>query len=176
MKEFIKIYLSIILIIILFPIIILSFLLYFLYVPFDIIRYHKTPYYKDLKKKYKIFATNYVIIKTYNKIKENKLDIQYHYNDNFEYFVKDNETLMCGWSELEINEIDGEWYFGCDDESDTDSHISVSEALECDEVHLKPEHKNMDKKHLIVYDNSYDSELLNKAKKCPYFKCIAYNM
>ena len=64
---------------------------YLLFVPFDIIRYHRMPYYKDFKIKYQFFITSRDVVKIYNRIVREQLPIEYVKNNDFEYFVK--ETL-----------------------------------------------------------------------------------
>lgn len=48
------------------PIFFLVCIGYLLYVPFDILKYHKMPYYRDLRHKYKFLITKQDAVKFYN--------------------------------------------------------------------------------------------------------------
>ena len=86
-------------------------LVYLLFVPFDMIRYHRMPYYKDLKVKYHFFITSGNVVTLYNRMKKNDLHISYCRNEKFEYFIKDDTVLLCDWSHTNFEKENGDWYF-----------------------------------------------------------------
>ena len=153
------------------PILILLGALYLLYVPFDIIRYHKMPYYKDFKNKYSFFITSADAVKIYNRIATENLPIEYFKSNDLEYFVKDGQVLLCGWGYDGFEQVDGEWYFVLDEEGNT--KMTMKETLENEMVLLKPEHKCLPAKFLFFYKDVTDSEKFEQANQCPYLHCAA---
>ena len=153
------------------PILLIACTGYLLFVPFDIIRYHKMPYYKNLKIKYRFFITSRDVVKIYNRIVREQLPIEYIKNNDFEYFVKDDQVLLCGWGYDDFEQVDGEWYFVLDGECDT--KMTMKETIENEIELLKPEHRNLPAKFLIFYSDITDAEKFELAKECPYFHCIS---
>ena len=143
---------------------------YLLFVPFDIIRYHRMPYYKDFKIKYQFFITSGDVVKIYNRIVREQLPIEYIKNNDFEYFVKDGQVLLCGWGYDGFEQVDGEWFFVLDGECNT--KMTMKETLENDADLLKPEHKCLPAKFLVFYNDITDAEKFEQAKECPYFHCV----
>lgn len=143
---------------------------YLLFVPFDIIRYHKMPYYKDSKIKYEFFLTSSDVVRIYNRIVREHLPIEYVKNNDFEYFVKDDQVFLCGWGYDGFEQVDDEWYFVLDGECNT--KMSMKETLENEIELLKPEHRNLPVKFLIFYNDITDAEKFELAKECPYFHCV----
>lgn len=64
------------------PILLIVSIGYLFYVPFDIVRYHKMPYYIDLKRKYEFFITSSEAVKVYNHITREKLPMKYFKNED----------------------------------------------------------------------------------------------
>ena len=143
---------------------------YLLFVPFDIIRYHRMPYYKDFKIRYQFFITSMDVVKIYNLIVREQLPIEYFKNNDFEYFVKDGQVLLCGWSYDGFEQADGEWFFVLDNEGN--NKMSMKEIIETEQALLKPEHKGLSAKLLIFYSDITDAEKFEMAKECPYFHCV----
>jgi len=143
---------------------------YLLFVPFDIIHYHRMPYYKDFKIKYHFFITSRDVVKIYNHIVREQLPIEYIKNNDFEYFVKDGQVLLCGWGYDGFEQVDGEWFFVLGGESNT--KMTMKETLENEEDFLKPEHKCLPAKFLVFYNDITDAEKFEQAKECPYFHCV----
>ncbi|MGM9643696.1 MAG: hypothetical protein ACI3X1_01275 [Eubacteriales bacterium] len=146
---------------------------YFLYVPFDIIRYHRMPYYKDTKEKYRFFITSRSVVKAYNRIKKNDLSISYVENENFEYFMKDGTVLLCDWIEsAEIFEDnDGEWIYS--DAADGEyAGLYLKDILEKERKNLKKEHQKLPIKILVFYEEITDAERWENLKVCPFFACF----
>ncbi|MBE7064555.1 MAG: hypothetical protein E7384_01910 [Ruminococcaceae bacterium] len=168
MKKFLSAIGTIIATIIFIPIVLVVCLCYLLFLPIDIIRYHRMPYYKNLKVKYCLFLTSRNVVRFYNYIVRKKLSIEYVKHNELEYFVKDGEVLLCGWSFDMFEETDGEWYFDLGDETKQ----SIQESLQIDTEFLKPEHQSMSAKYLLFYDDITDAERFEKAKECPYFYCV----
>lgn len=154
------------------PIILIVCVGYLLFLPFDIIRYHKMPYYKDFKKKYEFFITAKDVVQIYNRIVKEQLPIEYVKNNDFEYFVKDNQVLLCDWGNEDFELIDSEWVFNLDDDSGDTTTKVMEEALTEEKALLKPEHQNLPAKFLLFYNDITDAEEFEKAKECPYFYCI----
>ena len=142
-------------------------IVYALFIPFDIIRYHRMAYYRDFKIKYRIFLTSNDVVKLYNRIVREKLPIAYFKNHDLEYFVKDGQVLLCGWGYDGFEESDGQWYFVLDEERNT--QITMLEVIEDESEHLKPEHKDLPVRFLVFYSDMTDTESAEQAKKCPYF-------
>lgn len=152
------------------PILLIAIIVYLLFVPFDIVRYRRMPYYKDFRIKYQFFITSWDIVLFYNRIIKEQLPIVYIKNNDFEYFVKDGQVLLCGWRNEKIEKIDNDWFFVF--EGKCNINMSMKEVLE-DEINLlKPEHKELPAKFLIFYNDITDAEKFEKAKECPYFYCI----
>ena len=152
------------------PILLVVCIGYLLFVPFDIIRYHRMPYYKDFKNKYQFFITSRDVVKIYNRIVREQLPIEYIKNKNFEYFVKDGQVLLCGWGYEGFEQVDGEWIFVFDGECNT--KMTMKETLKNEADLLKPEHKCLPAKFLVFYNDITDAEKFEQAKECPYFHCV----
>ncbi|MBR4100009.1 MAG: hypothetical protein IKK55_03385 [Clostridia bacterium] len=154
------------------PIFLIVCIGYLLFVPFDIIRYHKMPYYKDFKIKYRFFITSSDIVQLYNRIILKRLPIEYIRYNNYEYFIKDGQILLCGWGNEDYEQIDNEWVFHLDDDCGDTTTQAMEQALAEEKVLLKPEHKDLPAKFLIFYNDITDAEKFEQAKKCPYFHCV----
>lgn len=151
------------------PILLIVSIGYLFYVPFDIVRYHKMPYYIDLKRKYEFFITSSEAVKVYNHITREKLPMKYFKNEDFEYFVKDEEALICGWSHCDFERKNDEWYFFFD--GDEDRAMSTNEIIELDSEQLLPEHQGLPVKILMICEEG-DAERMEKIKECPRFHCF----
>ncbi len=158
--------------IIIIPVLLILCIGYLLFVPFDIVRYHKMPYYKDFKIKYRFFITSSDIVQLYNRIVLEQLPIEYVKNNDFEYFTKDNQVLLCNWGNEDFEQINDEWLFSLDDDSGDKTAKPMDEALFEERELLKPEHKELPAKFLFFYSDITDAEKFEKAKECPYFYCI----
>ena len=145
---------------------------YLFFVPFDIIRYHRMPYYKDFRNKYQFFITSRDIVKIYNRIVREKLPIEYIKNNDFEYFIKDGHVLLCGWGNEDFEQIDNEWVFNLDDDCGDTTTKVMEQALAEEKELLKHEHKDWPAKFLIFYNDITDAEKFEQAKECPFFHCV----
>lgn len=154
------------------PIILVLCIGYLFFIPFDIIRYHKMPYYKDFGVKYHFFITSRDIVQIYNRIVRERLPIEYVKSNNFEYFIKDNQVLLCGWGNENFAQIDNEWVFYLEDNCGDTTIQSMEQALAEEKELLKPEHKDLPAKFLIFYNDVTDAEEFEKAKECPCFYCV----
>ena len=152
------------------PIMLVVFIGYMFFVPFDIMRYHRMPYYKDFRIKYRFFITTSDIVRIYNRIVWEQLPIEYFKNDNFEYFVKDGQVLLCRWGYDGFEQVDDEWFFALDGENST--KITMQETIENEKELLRPEHKCLPAKFLIFYSDVTDAEIFAQAQECPYFYCV----
>ena len=153
------------------PIILVVVVMYLLFVPFDIIRYHAMPYYKDFKNKYHFFITSRDVVKIYNHIVREHLPIEYIKNNDFEYFVKDGQVLLCGWGNEQFEQIDDDWCFIMEEESDIPEKTPIQDVLSEEIEKLKYEHRCLPIKFLILYEDITDADIFEKAKECPYFYC-----
>lgn len=140
---------------------------YLFFVPIDIIRYHRMPYYKDLKNKYQFFITSRDIVKIYNRIVREQLPIKYFKNNDFEYFLKDEQVLLCGYGYYRFKKLNGEWFFCLDGECNME--MLMKEILENEMALLKPEHRCLPAKFLFFFNDNTDVETIEQAKECPYF-------
>lgn len=170
MKKFLRSLSTILVIIIGIPLALLFLIGYLLFIPFDVIRYHGMPYYRDHKKKYHLFITSTDIVKFYNRAVTEKLPVQYFEHEDFEYFVKDDQVLLCGWSYEGFEQVDNQWFFLL--EGECNARMPMTEALENDRELLPPEHRKLDTKFLIFYNDVTDAEQFELAKTCPYFHCV----
>ena len=50
------------------PLFLLACIGYLLFVPFDILRYHRMPYYRNLKVRYRCFITSSEVVRLYNRM------------------------------------------------------------------------------------------------------------
>lgn len=78
---------------------------------------------------------------------------------------------MCGWGNEDFKNVDGEWFFISDEESDT-AEITMKEAMSEEIELIKPEHRDLPAKFLIIYEDVADAGEFERAKKCPYFRCV----
>lgn len=170
MKKFLNSVLAWLIILLIVPIVIVLGIGYLFFVPFDIIRYHRMPYYKDFKNKYTFFITSRDAVKFYNRIARENLPIEYIQNNNFEYFVKDEQVLLCNWDYDGFEQVDGVWFFVFDGKCST--KMSMEEIIENERDLLKPEHKNLPVKFLFFYQDITDAEKFEQAKECPYLYCV----
>ncbi len=144
---------------------------YLLFIPFDIIRYYKMPYYKNLKKKYCCFLTSSDVVRLYNRMVKDKLPIEYCSNNGFEYYIKDGQVFLLGWSSEAFDEDNGEWGFQLNENVADEQFVTMKDILEEETAQLKEEHKGLPAKFLILYDDITDAGHFEKAKECPYFYC-----
>ncbi len=152
------------------PILIVLIVAYLMFVPFDILRYHHTPYYKDFKIKYQFFLTSRIQVRLYNAIVRAQLPIKYFRNNDFEYFIKDGQILLCDWSLDTFELVDGEWCFILDDDEKT--VLKMQDILGEEIQLLNSEHRDLPAKFILFYNDVTDAERFEKAKECPYFHCI----
>ena len=172
MKKFINLIEIVIAIIIGIPTLLIICIVYLLFVPFDIIRYHAMPYYKDFKNKYELFITSRDVVKIYNRIVRENLEIEYVKNNDFEYFIKDGQVLLCGWGNEQFEQIDDDWCFIMEEESDISEKTPIQDVLSEEIEKLKYEHRCLPIKFLILYEDITDADIFEKAKECPYFCCL----
>ena len=109
-------------------------------------------------------------MKIYNRTAKEQLPIEYIKNNDFEYFVKDGQVLLCGWGYEGFEQVDGEWFFILDSECDT--KMPMEETIGNEKNLLKTEHKCLPAKFLIFYNDITDAEKFEQAKECPYFHCV----
>lgn len=143
MKNFSKKLIASILIIVLIPILLIAALWLLLMTPIDYIRYKKSPYYKDLRKKYTFavcYNDTYVL---YNLIKKREIpEIVYHpkkENDPCGYFTLFDILLVCDLSTTIYYEKkkDGFYLIAPEEEAsdgneneDKDNEITLAEYAE----------------------------------------------
>ncbi len=155
----------------------IGLVLYLLFVPFDILRYHRMPYYKKTKKKYKFFITSKDIVLLYNKIKQKNLPIEYFCNNECEYFIKDNVVLLPGWYYDSIEEKDGKWCFLFDYDSESEEKNAtiptpMKHVLTEEFASIREEHKCLPGKFLVFYNDITDAQKFELFKKCPFFHAV----
>ena len=150
------------------PLFLLACIGYLLFVPFDILRYHRMPYYRNLKVRYRCFITSSEVVRLYNRMVNEDLPIAYVREQDIEYFIRDGLVLLCGWGENDFVQVNGEWQFVLDG----DGGASMEEILQGERAMLKPEHRDLPAKFLIFYGNITDEEKYEQAKACPYFYCV----
>lgn len=152
------------------PLLLIACIGYLVYVPFDMIQYHKMPYYKDLKNKYQFFITSRDVVKFYNYIASKKLSIEYIKNEDYEYFVQDGVVLLSGWSNFDFEKDDDGWRYTFS-EDDEDKSMSTQEIIAYDREMLKAEHKDMPVKILMLCSKK-ETEKLEFLKECPHLYVV----
>ncbi len=162
--------LGILILIILLPLLLVIGALYLVYIPFDIINYHRMAYYRDNKDKYSIFITARDTVKVYNQISKKNLPWTYVRNDSIEYFIKEGNVILTDWSSTDLD-YDTEWYFDLQESGDA-SRFSVEEAISQDMLLVNNEDKEKPAKILLIETNSSGNYDFEKAKECPYFYCV----
>ncbi len=160
-------------------------IVYFLYLPFAILRYHRTPYYKDLKRKYGDTLVRDTEVHIYNRIKKKSLPIAYAENGDTAYFLKDGTVYLTDRAGVDFWENDGRWVFDLADEDEAEDSASTDEAnelaetakaepctcdmeavIEASRARLREEHREMPVKFICCLKR--DNKWLEMAKQCPY--------
>ncbi|MBQ4568621.1 MAG: hypothetical protein IJA62_00970 [Ruminococcus sp.] len=105
--------------------------------PFDYIKYKRSPYWKDLHKKYRMFAASGDNFELYNQIALNDLPIEYIANPQ-------NDTIDCGWFVFEktlivTNYFDfaydfelGKWCYHSEDDDEQSVIMTIEEYIEAE--------------------------------------------
>ncbi len=132
------------------PLVLMLILAAILMTPADIYRYHRMPYYKDLRKKYRWYATGTDPVKLYNRMVKENLPIEYQSYENYEYFTAENTVLLVGWDKETVEERDGIWGIVFEDEEMGEHWESMENVLETERQNLKPEHRNLPAKFLCL--------------------------
>ena len=138
--------------------------------PFEKRRYHRTPYYKDTKKEYRLLITSDSTVKLYNRMVLENLPIRYFENDGTEYFIQNGVVLLCGYCHEEFKEENGEWIFIFDHEEM--SCEPMQKIMDEERERLRLEHRGLPVKFLMLYDDITDAEIFETAKECPHFHCV----
>ncbi len=164
-------------------------IIYGLYLPIALIRYYRSPYYKDQKKKFTVAFALSDVIRLYNRIKKENLPITYAANGDFEYFIKDDTVLLLEWPFEYFDEIDGEWRFYCDGTDDPDMSdksenpaeikdtepedetVAMEDILAESREKLKEEHRDLPIRFVCLDGGNHD-EGFEKALQCPYMACF----
>lgn len=152
------------------PTILITLVFFAFAIPIDMFRFRRTQYFKNLKAKYKFNKVSSDIVKIYNAIAEGKLDFEYCSFDDYEYFLRDGELLLPGFSLEYFAAFEGDWYFITDGEKPTEE-LKISRVIENELELLSPEHMSMPAKLLMLKSNAED-DAFETAKSCPYFCCV----
>ncbi len=150
-------------------------LLYGLYravlIPLEFSRYLKSPYYQDLKLRYRQDITKKPVYRLYCAMVRDKLPIAYHCHDDREYFVRDGQVLLF-WHQPMYRILQGEQSWFCQIHYRNDSLVDLERYLAGDQAHLKGEHRKLPAKYLLFNQDLQDTIGAETAKDCPYFVCI----
>lgn len=158
-----------------------------LLVPFDYIRYKRSPYYKIERRKYRLFAGNSDYFGLYNDIVKNNLPIKYIHNPKEErvvhgWFVFDRTLIISNVFSFEYNEEFDRWDYYCeicdDDGNEKTTVITLDEYISteieeanrlsgqniCDKAIVlidgalfKEKERAMQEKRFLVYDDRIDA-------------------
>ncbi len=105
--------------------------------PFDYIKYKRSPYWKNLHKKYRMFAASGDNFELYNQIALNNLPIKYIANPQ-------NDTIDCGWFVFEKTLIVtdyfdfvydfelGKWCYHSEDDDEQSVIMTIDEYIEAE--------------------------------------------
>ncbi len=132
-----------------------------LFVPFDFIKYRKSAYYKDLKKRYKLFMTRKTAFRVYNQRVKDGLPLEYHENGDYEYFTH-NGTVLHLSSFEDVFEEEGKWYQAIPGDKQL-----LTEELARLLQNVKEEHKALPAKFLC-FENDFQHERYIIAQDCPH--------
>ena len=157
--------------------------------PFDYIKYKRSPYYKTKRKKYKAYAGSGTNFEIYNEIIKNNLPIKYIYNPNNDslesgWFVYGNILIIPNVFSFEYDSETEKWNYCCyideDDESEKRIIMSLDEYMEnevneanelagtviCDKAIVLIDAEQIDnvdlakkEKSFLVYDNNREEIL-----------------
>ncbi len=93
--------------------------LYLLLCPFEMIRYHRTPYYKATKRKYKPFAVSTWNTDIYNHLAKKGVAFEYEYRKDCAYYVLNGQVLIPGFTADQVKQAEGMWYLELEDNEAT---------------------------------------------------------
>ncbi len=138
--------------------------------PFDYIKYKRSPYWKNLHKKYRMFAASGDNFELYNQIALNNLPIKYIANPQ-------NDTIDCGWFVFQktlivTNYFDfvynfelGKWCYHSEDDDEQSAIMTIDEYIEAEVEDVNKIAGNTicnDAVILIDTDNIENPELANE--------------
>jgi len=162
--------------ILIFLILILSGFCFLCILPFDYIKYKRSPYYKNERKKYEWFSAQGIHFKIYNEIAKNSLPLRFIPHPTEEsvecgWFVLGSTLLLPGNFSFDYIAIDPEsqvWAFCCDANDDKQEILSLDEMIEIELENynrLVGEPLCADAVVLIDIDDIENYELAKKEKR-----------
>ncbi len=172
LSKFSSYFLVSLVLILLTPIAIICLVIYLFYIPVDVIRYHRMPFYKDFGKKYKFFITSRQELKLYNKMKKQNLSVDFVADAEFGYFIINDTVLLRHLSYDNFTEKDGVWLFEEHDDNGEIDQYPIADFMEEEKSELKEEHRGLPIKILVFYDDVTDAETFEKLRASPYFMCF----
>ncbi len=150
-------------------IVIPGLVLYFLFLPVDMIRYYNSRYYKGTRRKFKPFIGSKNVVKIYNYISKRGLDIEYSANGKGEYFIAGGAVLISDPACDHFDQRNGAWValeYGKEGEMPIEDFVSMTRA------ELNDEHREMPIKFIVGYGDNLDKNDFASAEERPYFACI----
>ncbi len=145
--------------------------LYLLLCPIEMFRYHRTPYYKATKRKYKPFAVSTWNTDIYNHLAKTGAAFAYHYSKDCEYYVLNDQVLIPGFIADQVKQLEDMWYLELED--DGAARLKQVETVVAEERACIPEkYQNLPVKLLIFNpSDEYIDDDYALCQKCPYVAC-----
>ncbi len=148
-----------------------------LYVPIDYIRYRRSAFFRNTRRKYEHFQTTGQYYKIYNYLAQRGTPPQFFPREGLEsYFLIDEEIFFSYQGGDPLRLLEGVWYFDCEpgeEESFPDDREGnrVDNELAYYTRTLPPEHQYLPCRFL-TFRPLCSEEFYAQARQCPYFYCI----
>ncbi len=162
MKDALKKFGQCLLVILLLPILLLFLLGFLIYTPYDFIKYLRSPYYKDTRRKYRWLFASSNCFKLYNAIKKSSLPIEYVEDpENFYgmgyFFYRD--TLILYDEIPSYDDETGAWTVSRENDHEEDIGVNIEDVIR-DEIESCNSLIGEDKltKGILLFDKSRQEE------------------
>ncbi len=149
----------------------ISIVLYLLLCPIEMLRYHRTPYYRATKRKYKPFAVWGWQTKIYNHLAKTGTPFEYHYSKDCEFYVLNDQVLIPGFTADQVRHLEDMWYLASDEEEP--SRLELMQTVVAEERDCIPEKYQQLPIKLLIFNDSdehIDDDFL-LCQQCPYLAC-----
>ncbi len=158
-KQILITVLCVIAFILLLPLILLGAILYALWLPIDVIRYYRSPFWRDTQEKYKSEFHNAAVL--YNRAVRQGLDWRFVRNDKINYFIREGEVLLYDLPD-EMFLHDSGWHL----DYGAHAQLLVTYEIEEERRRLNDEDKNKVIR-ILRFEDRYEMD--DKLRQCPYF-------
>ena len=133
---------------------ILTLLVSALRTPFDYYAYRRSPFYRDFKRKYRMFICTNWEYRMYNLVKEKNLPIRYFPANEAKpedggYFVYKQTLIVNNLMQVEFRDSDQRWIFQHTDKDGAQAMAIMDYVMDCvREVNELPGHKTVT--HMLI--------------------------